>query len=97
MANKFEEKRILAEVLNELYDDVQRKEDSVHTEYKIVGEEQAKDWRTGELKWEDEEKTIPTMTNKWDTVSKADEDLTDEDKLKIKVYQYVKSQLEKML
>ena len=97
MANKFEEKRILAEVLNELYETVQRKENDVHSEYKVVGQEQAKDWRSGELRWEDEEKTIPKMSDKWESVPKADEDLTEEDKLRIKVYQYVKSQLEKMI
>ena len=97
MANKFEEKKLLAEVLNELYDTVQRKEDDVHSDYKITGEEQAVDWRTGELQWEDEDKTIPKMKDKWETVAKADEDLTEYDKLRIKVYQYVKSQLEKMI
>lgn len=97
MAKKFEEKRILASVLNDLYESVDTMERAVHLEYKRVGEEQAKDWRTGELKWEDEEKTIPKMTDKWENVTKDDEDLTEEDKLKIKVYQYVKSQLEKMI
>lgn len=95
MANKFKEKQIMAEVLNELYETVDSKEKAVHYDYKPVGKEQAKDWRTGELKWEDEEQTIPTMIDKWADVEK--EDLTEEDKLKIKVYQYIKTQLEKMI
>lgn len=95
MANKFKEKQLLAELLNELYDIVQRKEDSVHTEYRRVGEEQAKDWRTGELKWEDEEKTIPVMTDKWADMPK--DELSADDELTIKVCQYVKTQLEKMI
>jgi hypothetical protein len=95
MANKFEEKRILAEVLNELYETVDNKEKAIHFEYKRVGTEQARDWRTGELKWEDEEKTVPMMTDKWADVEK--EELDEDDKLKIKVYQQIKAQLERMI
>ncbi len=95
MANKFKEKQILAEILNELYKIVDDKENSVQNEYVPVGEEQEKDWRTGELKWEDEEQTIPKMTRKWDYVPK--EELDEEDTIRIKVCQHIKTQLEKML
>ena len=97
MANKFQEKQILAEVLSELYNTVEEKEKRVHYEYKVVGKKdtQSKDWRTGELLWEDEEKTIPKYDNDWQYVEK--EDLTEEDELKIKVYKYVMAQLEKMI
>ena len=97
MANKFEEKKILADILNDLYEEVERKEKSAYLSYKVVGEEQAKDWRSGELQWEDEEKTIPKMTSKWADVPKADDELTEEDKIKIKVCQHIKAQLEKMI
>jgi hypothetical protein len=99
MANKFQEKQILAEVLNELYNAVEEKEKRVHYEYKIVGKKdtQSRHWNTGELIWEDEEKTIPKMEDDWQYVAKADEDLTEEDILKLKVYKYVMAQLEKML
>ena len=97
MANKFQEKQMLAEVLNELYSTVEEKEKRVHYEYKVVGKKdtQKKDWRTGELLWADEEKTVPIMEDDWQDVEK--EDLTEEDRLKIKVYQYVMTQLEKMI
>ena len=99
MANKFREKQILAEVLNDLYDTLEQKEKSVHYEYKVVGKKdvQRKHWSTGELMWEDDEKTIPLMEDDWQQVSRAEEDLTEEDILKIKVYKYVMAQLEKML
>ena len=97
MTNKFKEKQAIAEILDELYRIVDEKENSAHTEYKVVGEEQAKDWRTGELQWEDEEKTIPKMTGKWDYVVKTDEELDREDLAKIKACQYIKAQLEKMI
>lgn len=97
MANKFQEKQILAEVLDELYSTLEAKEKSVHYEYKRVGKKdiQSKDWRTGELLWEDAEKTIPKYEDDWQDVEK--ENLTEEDELKIKVYKYVMAQLEKMI
>lgn len=97
MANKFKEKQILAELLNDLYTVVEEKEKETRREYKVVGEEQAKDWRTGELKWEDDEHTIPKMTDKWDYVSKKDDELTEEDMIRIHMCHHIKTQLEKML
>ena len=97
MANKFQEKQILAEVLSELYSILEEKQKCVHREYKIVGKKdtQSRHWNTGELMWEDEEKTIPRMDDDWQYVEK--EELTEEDELKIKVYKYVMAQLEKMI
>lgn len=97
MTNKFKEKKATAEILDELYKVVQDKEDAVYNDYKPVGEEQEKDWRTGELKWEDEEKTIPKMTTKWDYVPKCEEELTPDDFAMVKACQYVRAQLEKMI
>lgn len=97
MANKFKEKQMLAEILSDLYEEVEQKEKSVRTTYSPIGEVQEKDWRTGELKWEDEEHTIPKMTKEWGYIDKDEEDLTDDDKLKLKVCQHIKSQLEKMI
>ena len=97
MANKFKEMQIKAEILNELYEVVESKERYYCSEYKPVGEKQACDWRTGELFWEDEEHTIPKMEKVWDYVPKNEEDLTEEDKLRLKACQQIKAQLEKMI
>jgi hypothetical protein len=97
MTNKFKEKQILAEVLSELFETVEIKEKSVRTDYKPVGEKQGTDWRTGELQWEDEEKTIPKMVPDYANVEKTAEEFTEEDKLRLKVYAFVKAQLEKMI
>ena len=99
MTNKFQEKQILAEVLDELYRTVEAKEKAVHCEYKIVGKSdvQSKNWRTGELEWEDEEKTIPKMEDIWKDVPKNDDELTENDLLRIKVYKSVMAQLEKLI
>ena len=97
--NKFMEKKFLVEALCEVYETVVQREKDIRQEYRRVGfeEEQAKDWRTGELLWEDEEKTVPKYRDKYDYVNKDDSELTDEDWAKIKAYQYIMSQLEKML
>lgn len=98
-ASKFVEKRFLAEVLGEVYETVERREKEIHQDYRQVGfeEEQAKDWRTGELLWEDEEKTVPMYRAKYGYVDKEDSELSDEDKAKIKACQYIMKQLENML
>jgi hypothetical protein len=97
MANKFKEKQMLAENLNDLYSSVEDRERNVRNTYAPIGEEQETDWRTGELKWEDEEQTIPKMTKKWDYVPKNEEDFDEDDLIRLKVCQYIKSQLEKMI
>ena len=97
MANKFKEKQILAEILNELYNHVDEQERHANLKYEPVGEEQAKDWRTGELQWEDEEHTIPKMSKKWEHIPKEECELSEEDKIRIKMCQFIKTQLEKMI
>lgn len=99
MANKFKEKQFMAEILNDLYTEVENKEESCRREYRKIGvtDVQDKHWSTGELLWEDEEKTIPKMKDEWGYVDKDDEDLTEDDRLRIKVCQYIKAQLEKMI
>ena len=97
MANKIQEKRIELEALEELYEKVQERIKGRKTEYKPVGkyDYQAKNWRTGELEWEDDEKTIPKYDTKWDHVEK--EELTEEDELYIKVYENLLVKLEKLM
>ena len=97
MANKIQEKRIELEVLETLYEKVQEKIKDVQTEYKPIGkyDEQATDWRTGELKWDDEEKTIPHYETKWGHVPK--EELTEEEELRVKVCENLLVKLEKLM
>lgn len=99
MANKFKEKQYVAELLDKLYREVQNEEDNCSQEYRIVGktDEQEKHWKTGELLWEDEEKTIPKMKSQWDYVRKSEDEMSEDDYAKIKACQYLKAQLEKMI
>ena len=99
MANKFKEKQTLAEILNTLYTSVEEMETECRREYRRVGttEEQDTNWRTGELLWEDEAHTIPKMKDKWEYVMKSEEDMSEDDFIRLKMCQYVKAQLEKMI
>ena len=97
MLTKFDEKRIEAEILGELYRFVEEKENSTKREYRKVGitDEQDTHWKTGELLWEDEEKTIPKMKDVWDYVDK--EEWSEQDELYVKVCHKIKSALEKLV
>lgn len=99
MANKFKEKQILAEILLDLYNVVEQREKDCQQDYRKVGvtDEQDKHWRTGELLWEDEAQTVPKMKEKWDYVAKTEEEMSEDDRLRLKVCQQIKAQLEKMI
>lgn len=96
--NKFMERRIEAEILGEVYEELERKLESTTKTYEIVGkeDEQATDYRTGELRWEDEEKTIPYYRDKYDYVDIPEEKLSDEQRLKVKVIKSLMVKLEKL-
>ena len=100
MANKkFLEAQIRAEVLSSLYDVVQEKIKDTQTDYRVVKKNatQATDWKTGEYLWEDEEQTIPKMKDEWGHVTKTDDELTEEDRIRIDVLRDVGKALEKLL
>ena len=99
MASKFEKIRYKAEVLNDVYRMLESKEKDLHTEYRATGKttEQAKDWSTGELLWEDEEKTIPKYRDKYEDVEIPDDELSDERKKRIGVLVALKTAIEKMM
>lgn len=99
MANKFKEKQYQAEILGELYETLERLEKNHTTEYRQVGVSDVQDrhWRTEELLWEDDEKTIPKMKTIWDYVPKDESELTEDDRLHIHIIYTIKAQLEKMI
>ena len=99
MANKFKEKQYVAELPDKLYREIEREDKDCVQEYRRVGttDVQETHWKTGELIWEDEEKTIPKMRDKWDYVQKSEEEMTEDNYAKLKACQYIKTQLEKMI
>lgn len=78
--NKIEEKKVELEVLGSVIEHLNSLKDGYTKSYEKVGEEQAKDWKTGELKWEDEAQTIPMMRNLYDYLPKPEETLTEKDR-----------------
>ena len=74
--------KFLSELTTAIVDTIGDKLKGIKSEYTIIGkeEEQAKDFRTGDLLWEDEENTIPKFRDKWGWVEK---ELNDEDRNKI--------------
>lgn len=95
--NTIKTKRITLEYLEQLMESLNRFEDDVKKEWAVVGkeEEQAKDWRTDELLWEDEEKTIPKYRDKYDYVPKKE--LDEDDKTKLDAINTIKKALEKLI
>ncbi len=96
--NKFKVRKAEAELLDILYRTVEEKLSETHREYKPTQEqEQDKDWRTGELLWEDEEKTIPKMKNIWAYVDITEEDMDDDRLATVEACKHIMAALEKLI
>lgn len=97
--NKFKEKEYECKYLSQLYRMLEESESTLKTIYKVIGEsdEQAVDYRTGELQWKDEEKTIPKMKSIWGDVELSEDELSNEQLAELKAIRNVKAKLEKML
>ena len=95
--SKIKQKKAEIAILERLFDTMQSVENDCFRRYDVVGKEQAKDWSTGELKWEDEEHTIPKMINKYDYIPINESDMDDEEYAKFIAMNAIKTALEKML
>jgi len=91
------EKKVTLEILENLFETLEREEQYAKQEWRCVGkeEEQATNWKTGELLWEDEEQTIPKYKDKYEYVDK--EELTEDDKIKLNAIENVRKALEKLI
>ena len=93
MASIFEEKKYKMEVLESLDNRLLEMVDEIHHDWVVTGQEQAKDWSTGELLWEDKEKTIPKYRDKYERVTLEDNQLSDNAKMRIDVINKVRLEL----
>lgn len=95
--NKFEVKQYEMQYLSEVYKKLECELEYIHEDYRPIRDTdvQATD-RDGNLKWQDDEHTIPIMEKEWGNVTKTDDELTDEDKAKIAAIQNVIAKLEKL-
>lgn len=73
---KIDKVRRLIEILAE-------EEKDIKLDFVPVGREQRRNWKTQELEWEDEERTIPRMKDVYDLREKGE--LSEEDEMKLKV------------
>lgn len=95
--NSIKVKRITLEYLERLMNNLESYEDDVKMEYTVVGkeDEQARNWKTDELLWEDDEQTIPKYRDKYDYVPKKE--LEEDDKIKLDAINTIKKALEKLI
>ena len=98
--NKFDAKAIEVKALGKVYESVEeliRYESQV---YRVVGKKQETKWNRelgeSELVWEDEEKTIPKMVDDWGYVDIPEDQLDEDNVIKIGIWQKVLAMLEKM-
>lgn len=99
MTNKIQMKKAMLDVIEGLYQSLDDTEKNIAYSYEVVGkeDEQATDWRTGELKWEDEEKTIPYYKNKYDYVKRDEADFDDYDRAKLDAIAEIRKALDKLI
>ncbi len=99
MTNKIQMKKAMLDIIEGLYNSLDATEKEVGYSYEVVGkeDEQEKDWRTGELKWDDEEKTIPHYRNKYDYVKRDEADFDDYDRAKLEAIAEVRKALDKLI
>lgn len=95
--NKFQVKKAEVEILTQLNDRLLELEKANLRSYEVIGEEeeQATDWCTGELLWEDDEQTIPKHRSKYGYVEKSM--LTDEEQAYQAAINTIRVSLEKLL
>ena len=94
-ASTIKEKKALLEVIEGLYKRLEEDRDYVSMDYKPIKEtdKQAVDWKTKEPKFNDD----GTPVYEWDWGYVEKEELTDDDKAKIKAYDTIMAALEKMI
>ena len=101
MATNFTELKMRVEILERLDDTLKAIERDVRMEWGVISEtitdEQATHYRTGELLWEDEEKTIPKykVHREYDYIPRTEFD--EESKIKLDQIESIRKALLKMV
>lgn len=97
--NIITQKKALLNVLEKLMTELDSIEKDATTEYKVIGKstEQMTNWKTGELMWEDEEKTVPKMRDEYGYVDLTEDEMTDENRATLEAVKVVKEVIEKLV
>lgn len=95
--NEIEKKIYTAEIVNDLYREVEQKINNLRYDYAIIGEEQARkrNKETGEWELQWNEDGSPLMKDKWGNVEK--EELDDDDKECLEILKDLQKRLAKMI
>lgn len=96
---KFAVKKAQLEILERFSNLLEEMRKDASHDYRIVGkeDEQARDWKTNELLWEDAEKTIPRYRDRWDYVSYTKDDLPDDKAAMLKAIEEMEKALDKLV
>ena len=95
----FQKKREMLNVMERLFKILDEEEEDLKQSYEVIGkeEEQATNWKTGELLFVDEEKTIPLYRDKYGYVDRKESDYTDIDFAKLDAIKSIKQALEALI
>lgn len=98
MNTLFMNKKIEASIICDMYDWLESRKRGLLQNYDVIGkeEEQATDWKTGELLWEDDAHTIPQYRNKYGYVDIPEDELSAESKCELEVINNLEKKLEKL-
>lgn len=93
------EKKALLNVLDEVLRDLSEKRKNLRCSYECVGhtDVQKTHWKTGELLWEDEEKTIPKYEKIYDYIERPEDELSEECKYDLSAIDTIIKHLESLL
>lgn len=95
--NEIERRIYTAEIVNDLYKEVEQKAKSLRYNYAVIGEEQVKKWNSEACEWEPQwnEDGTPMMRDKWGDVER--DELTDDDKERLEILEDLQRKLAKMI
>lgn len=95
----FQKKREMLNVMERLFKILDDEEEDLKQSYEVIGkeEEQATNWKTGELLFVDEEKTIPLYRDKYGYIDRKESDYTDIDFAKLDAIKTIKQALEELI
>lgn len=97
--NVFETKMAELEAMSDIVKFANSRIEDLSTRWDVVGKksQQAKDWRTGELKWEDDEHTVPYFEDEYGPVPIPEEQISSHDLKQIEAFKSIIKKLEKLI
>lgn len=97
--NVFETKMAELEALSDIVEFINSKIEDLSTRWGVIGKKstQATDWRTGELKWEDAEHTIPYYEDEYGATPIPEDEMDARSLKRIEAFKIIAKKLEKLI